>query len=353
VTGEDEPNDVSGPTPSTAPDGRAPRRLGPFEVPAVGLGCMNLSHAYGTPPSAGDAAKLLLSALDAGVTLFDTAALYGFGANEELVGRVLGPHREQIVLASKCGMTGVDGRRVIDGRPETIRRTAEQSLARLGTDVIDLYYLHRLDPAVPVEESVGALAELVAAGKVRAIGLSEVSAATLRRAHAVHPVAALQNEYSLWTRNPERGTLAATRELGVALVAFSPVGRGVLTDAPPRMADLPPADIRHAMPRFTAEHYPANLALRAELAALAAPAGLTVAQLALAWVLSRGGHVLAIPGTRSVEHLREDVAVLDLDVPAELLAAAGRVLSDETVHGSRYAAAHLPEIDTERCGAAG
>ncbi|GLW71530.1 aldo/keto reductase [Kitasatospora phosalacinea] len=329
------------------------RRIGPFEVPAVGLGCMNLSHAYGTAPSPEDGAKLLLAALDAGVTLFDTAALYGFGANEELVGRVLGPHREQIVLASKCGMTGVDGRRVIDGRPETIRRTAEQSLARLGTDVIDLYYLHRLDPAVPVEESVGALAELVAAGKVREIGLSEVSAATLRRAHAVHPVAALQNEYSLWTRNPERGTLEATRELGVALVAFSPVGRGFLTDAPPAMADLPPGDIRHAMPRFTDAHYPANLALREQLAALAADAGLTVAQLALAWVLSRGEHVVAIPGTRSVDHLREDVAVLGLDVPAELLAAAGRVLSDETVHGSRYAEATLPEIDTERCGAAG
>ncbi|MGW4804480.1 aldo/keto reductase [Kitasatospora sp. NPDC004272] len=336
-----------------APRTAALRRIGPFEVPAVGLGCMNLSHAYDTPPSPGDAAKLLLSALEAGVTLFDTAALYGYGANEELVGRVLGPHRDEIVLTSKCGMTGVDGRRVIDGRPETIRRTADESLARLGTDVIDLYYLHRLDPAVPVEESVGALAELVAAGKVRTIGLSEVSAATLRRAHAVHPITALQNEYSLWTRNPERGTLAATRELGVALVAFSPVGRGFLTDAPPAVAELPSDDIRRTMPRFTDAHYPANLALRAELAALASDAGLTVAQLALAWVLSRGEHVVAIPGTRSVDHLREDVAVLGLDVPAELLAAAGRVLSDGTVHGSRYAEATLPEIDTERCGAAG
>ncbi|MFJ5231348.1 aldo/keto reductase [Kitasatospora sp. NPDC088391] len=338
--------------PAAGPN-RAPRRLGPFGVPAVGLGCMNVSHAYGTPPSAEDAAKLLLTALDAGVTLFDTAALYGFGANEELVGRVLGPHRERIVLSSKCGMTGVDGRRVIDGRPETIRRTAEESLTRLRTDVIDLYYLHRLDPAVPVEESVGALADLVAAGKVRAIGLSEVSAATLRRAHAVHPVAALQNEYSLWTRNPERGTLAAARELGVALVAFSPVGRGFLTDAPPDPAALPAGDIRRAMPRFGPAHYPANLALRQELAGLARPAGLTLPQLALAWVLSRGEHVIAIPGTRSTAHLRENVSVLDLDVPAEVLDAAGRVLSDATVHGARYAEATLPEIDTERCGAAG
>ncbi|RKE23330.1 aldo/keto reductase [Streptomyces sp. TLI_171] len=329
------------------------RRLGPFEVPAVGLGCMNLSHAYGAAPSAEDAAKLLLTALDAGVTLFDTAALYGFGANEELVGKVLAPHRERIVLASKCGMTGVDGRRVIDGRPETIRRTADAALARLRTDVIDLYYLHRLDRDVPVEESVGALAELVTAGKIRTIGLSEVSAATLRRAHAVHPVTALQNEYSLWTRNPERGTLAAARELGVALVAFSPVARGFLTDAPPVPAELPAGDIRLGMPRFDAAHYPANLALRQRLAELAAAAGLTLPQLALAWVLSRGEHVLAIPGTRSVAHLRENMSVLDLAVPAELLEQAGRILSADTVHGSRYAAATLPEIDTERCGAAG
>ena len=209
------------------------RRIGPFEVSPIGLGCMNLSHAYGTAPSALEAERLLLAALDAGVTLFDTAALYGFGANEELVGRVLAPHRDRVVLASKCGMTGVDGRRVIDGRPETLLRTADEALARLGTDVIDLYYLHRVDRAVPVEESVGALAGLVEAGKVRAIGLSEVSATTLRRAHAVHPVAALQNEYSLWSRNPELGTLEACRELGIALVAFSPLARGFLTTAPP------------------------------------------------------------------------------------------------------------------------
>ena len=332
---------------------RAPRRLGPFGVPAVGLGCMNLSHAYSSPPTAQDAARLLLTALDLGVTLFDTAALYGFGANEELVGRVLAPHRDRIVLASKCGMTGVAGRRVIDGRPATIRRTADEALARLRTDVIDLYYLHRLDRKVPVEESVGAMAELVAAGKVRAIGLSEVSAATLRRAHAVHPVAALQNEYSLWTRNPERGTLAAARELGVTLVASSPLARGFLTDSPPDPTVLPPGDIRLAMPRFTAAHYAANLVVRQDLATVAEEAGLTLPQLALAWLLSRGEHVIAIPGTRTVPHLREDVSVLDLDVPAEVLEAAGRLLNQHTVHGSRHAEATLPEIDTERCGATG
>ncbi|MCX4984343.1 aldo/keto reductase [Streptomyces sp. NBC_00572] len=331
----------------------APRRIGPFEVPAVGLGCMNLSHAYGVPPTPEAAERLLLTAVEEGVTLFDTAALYGFGANEELVGRVLAGHRDRIVLASKCGMTGVDGRRVIDGRPETIRRTADEALARLRTDVLDLYYLHRLDRRVPVEESVGAMAELVAAGKVRALGLSEVSARTLRRAHAVHPIAALQNEYSLWSRNPERGTLAAARELGVALVAFSPLARGFLTSAPPDLGFLPAGDIRRGMPRFDTSHYPANLALRHELEKIADDVGLTLAQLALAWVVSRGSHVIAIPGTRSVGHLRENVSTLDLDVPAEALEAAERVLNAATVHGARYNDVTLAEIDTERCGRAG
>jgi aryl-alcohol dehydrogenase-like predicted oxidoreductase len=182
------------------------RRIGPFAVAAIGLGCMNLSHAYGAPPPAEQGERLLLHALDRGVTLFDTAALYGFGANEQIVGRTLKAHRSQITLSSKGGMAGVqfpDGlKRVIDGRPETIRRNCEDSLRRLGTDVIDLYYLHRLDMTVPIEDSVGAMSDLVRAGKVRALGLSEVSAASLRRAHAVHPIAALQNEYSLWSRNP-------------------------------------------------------------------------------------------------------------------------------------------------------
>ncbi|WP_017242070.1 aldo/keto reductase [Streptomyces sp. SS] len=340
-------------TPPTAGPGRTPRRIGPFEVPSIGLGCMNVSHAYGVPATPEAAERLLLTALEEGVTHFDTAALYGFGANEELVGRVLAAHRERIVLASKCGMTGVDGRRVIDGRPETIRRTADEALARLRTDVIDLYYLHRLDRAVPVEESVGAMAELVTAGKVRALGLSEVSAATLRRAHAVHPIAALQNEYSLWSRNPEQGTLATALELGVALVAFSPLARGFLTSAPPDLGGLPAGDIRRGMPRFDDRHYPGNLLLRRELERIAGEAGVTLAQLALAWVVSRGPHVVAIPGTRSVSHLRENLAVLDAVVPAEVLDAAGRVLNASTVHGARYNEAALAEIDTERCGRAG
>ncbi|MFI6585611.1 aldo/keto reductase [Embleya sp. NPDC050493] len=340
------------PAPVAGP-ARAPRRIGPFEVPAIGLGCMNVSHAYGIAPTTEDAERLLRTAVSEGVTLFDTAALYGFGANEELVGRVLADHRDAIVLADKCGMTGVNGKRVIDGRPETIRRTADEALTRLGTDVIDLYYLHRYDRRVPIEDSVGAMAELVAAGKVRTLGLSEVSVDTLRKAHAVHPITALQNEYSLWSRNPEEGTLAAAAELGVALVAFSPLARGFLTAAPPDPATLPENDIRRNMPRFAADNYAANLVLHARIADIARDAGCTPAQLALAWVLSRGEHVVAIPGTRSIAHLRENMAVLELDVPAQALEAAGRVLNAATVHGSRYNDATLAEIDTERCGAAG
>jgi aryl-alcohol dehydrogenase-like predicted oxidoreductase len=208
------------------------RKLGPFQVSEIGLGCMNLSHAYGAPVSFEQAEKVLLTAFDQGVTLFDTAALYGFGTNETLVGQVLKKHRQKFTLASKCGMTGVDVKgdgklvRVIDGRPETIRSTCEAALKRLQTDVIDLYYLHRWDKKVPIEDSVGALSDLVRQGKIQTIGLSEVSASTLRKAHAVHPITAVQTEYSLWTRNPEIAVLKACQELGTAFVAFSPVARG-------------------------------------------------------------------------------------------------------------------------------
>ncbi len=290
--------------------------------------------------------------MDAGVTLFDTAALYGFGANEEVVGRALRSRRDEVVLASKCGMTGVNGKRVIDGRPDTIRQTCDQALIRLGVDVIDLYYLHRVDRSVRIEDSVGALGQLVA-GKVRAIGLSEVSAATLRRAHQVHPIAAVQNEYSLWSRNPELGPLSTTRELGIALVAFSPLGRGRLTSSPPSSTSLLARDIRRNMPRFDAANYPRNLFLRQELARLAASAGCTLAQLALVWVLSRGSHVLAIPGTRWVDHLSENIAALHLHLDAGVLDAADKVHNAQTVSGKRYNDATLAEIDTETFHAAG
>ena len=327
------------------------RQLGPFSVSAIGLGCMNLCHAYGTPVSEAEAGRLLLAALDAGVTHFDTAALYGFGASETLVGKFLGPHRQKFTLASKCGMTGVpnaDGVkvRVIDGRPATIQATCEEALQRLRTDVIDLYYLHRWDKAVPIEDSVGALADLVRAGKIRTIGLSEVSAETLRRAHAVHPIAALQTEYSLWTRNPEIAVLQACRELGVSFVAFSPVGRGFLC-GPLDVAALDAKDIRRSMPRFAPDNYSKNSALLPAYQALAAEAGCSPAQLALAWLLHQGEDILPIPGTRSVDHLMDNLGAVNVKLSPELLQRLDALINPRTVHGSRYNEQGNREVDTE------
>lgn len=331
------------------------RRIGPFDVSAIGLGCMNLSHAYGAPPSAEQGERLLLAALDAGVTLFDTAALYGFGANEALVGKVLSRHRSRFTLASKGGMAGVqfeDGiKRVIDGRPEAIRKNCEDSLQRLQTDVIDLYYLHRWDKTVPIEDSVGAMAELVRAGKVRAIGLSEVSAATLRKAHAVHPIAAVQTEYSLWTRNPEIAVLEACRELGAAFVAFSPVARGFLCDALHDVGTLQPKDIRSAMPRFAPDNYAANLKLLPPYKALALEAGCTPAQLALAWLLHKAPHIVPIPGTTSVEHLHDNLGAVNVQLDAGLLARLEALVNQRTVTGHRYSAQSASEVDTEEFAA--
>ncbi len=335
----------------------ATRRIGPFDVAPIGLGCMNLSHAYGTPPPADDAERLLLAALDQGVTLFDTAALYGFGANETLVGRVLKPHRARVVLCSKGGMTGQPVgpggalQRVIDGRPDAIRRDCEASLQRLGTDVIDLYTLHRWDPRVPIEESVGAMARLKEEGKLRALGLSEVSAATLRKAHREHPIAAVQSEYSPWSRNVEIGVLQACRDIGAALVAFSPVGRGFLTGAPPDPAGFDAKDIRRTMPRFEAAAYAANLTLWQGFQALAQRAGCTPAQLSLAWVLSRGDHVVPIPGTTQALHLCDNlaaVAAVAVVLPVALADAVSDLLREGAVRGGRYSPASQAEVDTER-----
>ena len=328
------------------------RQLGPFSVSAIGLGCMNLCHAYGAPVSEAQAERLLQAALDAGVTHFDTAALYGFGASETLVGKVLGAHRAKFTLASKCGMQGVDvagdGKlvRVIDGRPATIRATCEAALQRLRTDVIDLYYLHRWDKSVPIEDSVGALADLVRAGKIRAIGLSEVSAATLRRAHAVHPIAALQTEYSLWTRNPEIAVLQACRELGVSFVAFSPVARGFLC-GPLDVAAFDAKDIRRTMPRFSPENHARNQALLPPFNALAAEVGCTPAQLALAWLLHQGEDILPIPGTTSVEHLMDDLGAAQVRLSADVLARVDALINARTVAGDRYSDQANREVDTE------
>ena len=328
------------------------RFLGPFTVSAIGLGCMNICHAYGAPVSEAQAERLLLAALDAGVTHFDTAALYGFGASERLVGKVLSAHRAKFTLASKCGMQGVDvagdGKlvRVIDGRPDTLKATCEAALQRLRTDVIDLYYLHRWDKSVPVEDSVGALADLVRAGKILAIGLSEVSAATLRRAHAVHPIAALQTEYSLWTRNPEIAVLQACRELGVSFVAFSPVARGFLC-GPLDVATFDAKDIRRTMPRFTPENHAKNQALLPPFNAIAAEVGCTPAQLAIAWLLHQGDDILPIPGTTSVDHLMDDLGAAQVQLSADVLARLDALINQRTVAGDRYSDQANREVDTE------
>ncbi|OPF61968.1 aldo/keto reductase [Hydrogenophaga sp. H7] len=327
------------------------RQLGSFKVSAIGLGCMNICHAYGAPVNEQQAERVLLAALDAGVTHFDTAALYGFGASETLVGKYLSKHRSKFTLASKCGMQGVPNEqgvkvRVIDGRPETIKATCEDALRRLQTDVIDLYYLHRWDKKVPIEDSVGALADLVREGKIRSIGLSEVSAPTLRKAHAVHPIAALQTEYSLWSRNPEIAVLQACRELGVSFVAFSPVARGFLC-GPMDVNAFDAKDIRRSMPRFSPENYAKNQALLPAYSAIAAEAGCTPSQLAIAWLLQQGDDILPIPGTTSVDHLMDDIGAADVTLSADVIARLNALINQHTVHGDRYNAQANSEVDTE------
>jgi aryl-alcohol dehydrogenase-like predicted oxidoreductase len=327
------------------------RQIGPFQVTAIGLGCMNLSHAYGTPPPPEQGERLLLAALDAGVTLFDTAALYGFGANETLVGNVLAKHRSRFTLASKGGVAGVksdDGvKRVIDGRPETLRLNCEDSLRRLRTEVIDLYYLHRWDKKIPIEESVGAMSDLVRAGKVRSIGLSEVSAATIRKAHAVHPISAVQTEYSLWTRNPEIAVLDVCRELGATFVAFSPVARGFLCGTLEEVTTLDAKDIRRSMPRFSPENYAENLKLMPPYKAIAQEVGCSPAQLALAWLLHKCPNIVVIPGTTSVEHLREDLGAADVQLGADVMDRLETLINESTVKGNRYSPQARIEVDTE------
>jgi aryl-alcohol dehydrogenase-like predicted oxidoreductase len=322
------------------------RALGPFTVSSLGLGCMNLNHAYGTPPTAEVSAQLLLHALESGITLFDTAPLYGGGENEKLLGNTLAPHRSHFTLASKTGMYILNGKRVIDGRPETIKEQMDLSLQRLRTDCVDLLYLHRWDKKVPIEDSVGAMGDLVRAGKARALGLSEVSAASILRAHAVHPISAVQTEYSLWTRNAEIGVLEACRSINATFVAFSPLARGWLTNTL-ELSEFGAADIRRGMPRFKSENFTQNQPVLEEFVRLAGAVGCTPGQLALAWLLNRAPHIVPIPGTRSVAHFDENLAAVGIQLDSGVLEKLERLFEVGRISGDRYPPATQLEIDTE------
>lgn len=322
------------------------RSIGKLQVSAIGLGCMNLSHAYGITPSEEEGGKLLNRALDLGVTFLDTAALYGSGANERLIAKSVMRRRSEFTLASKCVLDVYDGKRGINGSPEAIAKTLEGALQRLETDHIDLYYMHRLDPNVPIEESVGALVRAIEAGKIGAIGLSEMSADTIRRAHAVHPITAVQSEYSPTVRNPEIAVLDTCRELGIGFVAFSPVARGLLADG---VHDdrYEPGDIRLNMPRFLGDNLQHNLRAVGQFNALAAEIGCTPAQLALAWVLARGDHIVPIPGTRSIAHLEEDLGAVNVTVTPEVAARVEAIFAKGAIRGARYSAAMQAQVGTE------
>ncbi len=326
------------------------RRIGSFEVSAIGFGCMTLSHAYGVPPAADVGSRILNEALDQGYTMLDTAALYGFGSNESLIGSAIGHRRDEYLLASKCALHGVDGKRELTNDPAKLRQSCEDSLRRLNSDVIDLFYLHRYDKVTPLEDSVGLLSKLVREGKVREIGLSEVSADTLRRAHAIHPIAAVQSEYSLWTREPEIAVLDACRELGTAFVAFSPLARGFLTARLRDVTALPEKDFRRNMPRFQPENYAQNLELLDGFSRLATSLDCTPAQLALAWLLAVDDNVIPIPGTTRSTHLAENFAAGTVILDDNALTMANRIINRHTVIGDRYNAVTQAEIDTEQYG---
>jgi aryl-alcohol dehydrogenase-like predicted oxidoreductase len=318
------------------------RRLGTLEnVSAIGLGCMGMSEFYG-PTDEQEAVATIHRALDLGVTLLDTADAYGLGHNEELIGRAIRGRRHDCLIATKFGLVRDRSNpqaRGVSGRPEYVRAACEASLRRLGVDTIDLYYQHRIDPAVPIEETVGAMAELVRAGKVRHLGVSEASPASLRRAHAVHPVTALQSEYSLWSREPEDGVLATCRALGIGFVAYSPLGRGFLTGEIRRFDDLAHDDFRRHVPRFQGESFARNLALADAVTAMARARGATAAQLALAWLIGRGEDVVPIPGTRRRARLEENVAAADLVLDDAEVAALESLAP--RVAGDRYPPASM------------
>jgi aryl-alcohol dehydrogenase-like predicted oxidoreductase len=314
-------------------------------ISAIGLGCMGMSDFYG-PSDDARSVRVIHRALELGLTFFDTADMYGVGANERLLGRALADRRDRAVIATKFGnMRAPDGTFLgVNGRPEYVRRACETSLTHLGIDTIDLYYQHRVDPGTPIEDTVGAMADLVREGKVRYLGLSEAAPETIRRAHAVHPIAALQTEYSLWSREPEQTLLPLCAELGITFVAYSPLGRGFLTGAIRKADDLDPGDWRRSNPRFSPGNLAVNLALADTVNALARARGCTPAQLALAWLLARDG-VVPIPGTRSIERLEEDVAAADLRIDPQERARIEAAFPPGAAAGTRYPEAGMRAVN--------
>lgn len=315
-------------------------------VSGVGLGCMGMSEFYGTSTDR-DSLDLLNLALDLGVNFWDTADMYGVGHNEMLVGQVLRARRDEVFIATKfANMRRVDGAFLgVNGKPEYVKAACEMSLKRLGVEVIDLYYQHRVDPQTPIEDTVGAMADLVQAGKVRFLGLSEASPATIRRAQAVHPIAALQTEYSLWSREPETDILATCRELNIAFVAYSPLGRGFLTGQITSPDDLQANDFRRSGPRFQGENLQKNLGMVEQITAMAAEKGCTAAQLALAWVLTQGEDIIPIPGTRREKYLRENIAALDVTLTPADLRHLDEVMPAGTAAGTRYPEGSMTSVN--------
>jgi aryl-alcohol dehydrogenase-like predicted oxidoreductase len=317
-----------------------------LKVGAIGLGCMGMSQSYG-PPDAEEAVQTIQRALDLGVTLIDTADAYGKGDNERLVGRAIRERREQVILASKFGIVpGASGPATnVDARPERVRGCCEASLERLGIDAIDLYYLHRVDPNVPIEETVGAMAELVHQGKVRFLGLSEAGPENIRRAHATHPIAALQSEYSLWTREPEVRVLPVCRELGIGFVPFSPLGRGFFAGAVRDAAAIPAGDVRRGLPRFQSGNIERNVTVLEQFEAFARGKGCTPPQLALAWVLARGRDIVPIPGTKRRRYLEDNAAAAALSLSAAEVAELEALFPIGNAAGMRYPAESMKLLD--------
>ena len=319
------------------------RRLGPNgpEVSAIGLGCMGMASFYGAPSDEGQATAVIHRALELGITFFDTAEMYGPHTNEIQVGKALADRRDTAFVATKFGI-GYNADRTalkVDGSPANVRRAIEGSLTRLGMDHVDLYYLHRVDADTPIEETVGAMAELVTEGKVRFLGLSEAAPETIRRAHATHPITALQTEYSLWSREPEDGILATVRELGIGFVPYSPLGRGFLSGDIKSIEDLEQGDFRRTNPRFMGENFQKNLNLVEAIKGIAGDRGVTAAQLALAWVLAQGDEIVPIPGTRRIATLEQNAAAADITLTAEDVEAIEAVFPKDAASGHRYAEA--------------